>query len=154
PDDRRRGRLGGLGTVERGTDVVDDDARALGCKTQRELSADAAPRTGDDGDSTVEQAHDGQATAQVAAPRTASLPLSEVTTRSRSASCSPPSSRTPVTVARAVSTSPGHTCFAKRTWNRRTDSGPNQSVSTRPARPIVSIPCPNTDGLPTWEAIV
>jgi hypothetical protein len=53
-----------------------------------------------------------------------------------------------------VSTSPGQTCFAKRTWNRRIASGPNQSFTTRAANPIVSMPWPKTEGLPTWAAIV
>src|SRR6185369_4164774 len=49
---------------------------------------------------------------------------------------------------------PGHTCFAKRTCSRRIASGPNQSLTTRAARPIESIPWPNTEGLPTCDAIV
>ena len=50
--------------------------------------------------------------------------------------------------------SPGQTCLEKRTWKRRSASGPNQSFTTRAMSPAVSIPCPNTDGLPTDVAIV
>ena len=59
-----------------------------------------------------------------------------------------------MTTAVHVSTSPGQTCLANRTCSRRSASGPNQSFSTRAASPIESMPWPNTDGFPTWVAIV
>ena len=59
-----------------------------------------------------------------------------------------------MTTAVKVSVSPGHTCLAKRTLNLRIASGPNQSFTTRAISPAVSMPWPNTDGFPTWVAIV
>ena len=56
--------------------------------------------------------------------------------------------RAPVTRAVNVSVSPGQTCLANRTLNLRIASGPSQSFTTRAMSPAVSIPCPNTDGLP------
>ena len=53
-----------------------------------------------------------------------------------------------------VSVSPGQTCLANRTLNLRIASGPSQSFTTRAMSPAVSIPWPNTDGLPTCVAIV
>ena len=52
-----RGVFFGPAPVEGNTDVVDDDRRAFTREAQRELASDAAPRTRDDRDATVEQSH-------------------------------------------------------------------------------------------------
>ena len=114
--------------VERDADVVDDDRRAFAREAQRELATDAPPGPGDDRDAPVEQAP-STPTAAVAEPVIALTPSWFATMRSRSTRCSPPSSRLPVTTAVHVSTSPGHTCLAKRTWSRRIASAPNQSFT-------------------------
>src|SRR5207245_4979365 len=130
----------GAAPVERHADVVDDDPRSLTPEAQCELSADAPARPGDDRDATVEQTHRQEPTAAVAAPVMACSSFWFATVMSTSTRCSPFSSRLPVTSAVHVSTSPGHTCFAKRTCRRRMASGPNQSFTTRAASPIDSMP--------------
>src|SRR5581483_1565109 len=125
---------------ERDADVVDDDVGTFTGEAQRELATDAAPGSGDDGDAAVEQPHGYAAATAVALPVIALSPFWLTTVMSRSTRCSPASSRVPVTVAVACNTSPGQTCLENRTWSRRIDSGPNQSFTTRAARPMLSMP--------------
>src|SRR3954454_5790914 len=49
-DDRLRGADAGAGAVERGAEIVDDDARGFTRKRKRMFASDAASRTGDDDD--------------------------------------------------------------------------------------------------------
>ena len=44
--------------------------------------------------------------------------------------------------------SPGHTCAVNRTPNRIRFSAPTSPAIACPVRPMVSIPCANTDGYP------
>ena len=51
-----------------------------------------------------------------------------------------------LTVPFAVSVSPGQTCRTKRTPKESSTPSPSQSVSSRPVRPMVSMPWAKTDG--------
>ena len=68
------------------------------------------------------------------------MPSASTVVIETSANCSPPSSRMASTTAVAVSVAPGHTWRTKRTPYFVTRPTSNQSVTTRPVMPMVSMP--------------
>src|SRR5262249_38339269 len=117
----RRRVFVGAAPVEADADVVDDEASTFPSHAQRELAANAPPRSRDHGDASVEQPHRDQprfGTAAVAVPVSLASPSWLTTWHSTSTRPTPLSSpsRSPVTLAVHVSVSPGQTCFENRTW--------------------------------------